>query len=340
MNKRSRIGLALAVTSALALTGCASGGGSGGDSTSGGDEPMRSLSVKFDFTPVLGFMLPVAVAIDKGYYKEVGLDVTASEGESANSTISAVDGGHFDIGYADAGATALAISKGADVKMFTSYMPVTQGSVISRTAEGITKPTDLIGKTVAATDGSSSGALLDAMLKANNIPRDQVNVQSVASSAKVASLLQGKVDAITGFLSSECIQAQEEAKEPVSCMPVGDFGVSALGGGLLASTKLVDGETDMLTKFVEATNRGWEDALKDPAEAAAIGVKMFPLADKDLLEKQLEAVKPLLHTPATKDKPYGYMAESDWEKTLQSLHDYRGLEEIGDPATYYRNVIE
>jgi NitT/TauT family transport system substrate-binding protein len=334
----SKIGIAVAVASSLALTGCSSG--SGGEGSGGNEEPLRSLSVKFDFTPILGFMLPVVVALEQGYYEEAGFDVSLSEGESANSTISAVDGGHYDIGYADAAATALAVSKGAKVKVFSVYMPMTQGSVIYRTSENISTPQDLVGKTIAATDGSSSGAMLDAMLQANGIPKDQVAIQSVASAAKVASLLQGKVDAITGFLTSECIQAKEEAAEPVECMPVGDFGVSALGVGLLSSDKLVNEEPETLKKFVEATNRGWDYALKDPEAAAEIGVKQFPLADKDLLQKQFESVEPLLHTPATKDKPYGYMAESDWEETIKFLENYRGLTNPGQPSEYYANVIE
>ncbi len=67
-------------------------------------KPLRQLTVKLDYTPIWGFMLPIIVAESKGYYRDVGLQVDINEGSDSTSTIGAVDGGHADIGFADAGA--------------------------------------------------------------------------------------------------------------------------------------------------------------------------------------------------------------------------------------------
>ena len=62
-------------------------------------------------------------------------------------------------------------------------------------------------------------------------------------------------------------------------MPVADFGVKALGVGLMANDDTIKQNPDLVRRFVRASLKGWNEALKNPAEAAAIGKKYFPLAD-------------------------------------------------------------
>src|SRR6188508_2473257 len=96
-------------------------------------------------------------------------------------------------------------------------------------------------------------------------------------------------------------------------------------------------KADMVRRFVKATNRGWEESIKNPAEAAKIGKKHFPLAEEHLLKAKFETVPPLMHTDATAGKPTGWMAESDWEGTLAVLKELSGLK-TNDPAgAFYTN---
>jgi NitT/TauT family transport system substrate-binding protein len=308
--------------------------------SSTGKEALRTVIVKLDYTPIQSFMLPVVVAADKGYYRSVNLSVDISEGSDSTSTISAVDSGHADIGFADAGQAAIAISKGAKLKVIASYLQKTQGVVIAKTSEGIKKPSDLIGKTVAATEGSSSASLFLALLKISNVSRDQVQMMAVTAAAKVPALLQGQVQAVTGFATAACIHAQTISKIPVSCLMMADFGVTALGESLIVSDKLIRSDPGMLKDFVRATNRAWADSIKNPAAAAEAGVKQFPLADQSLLKTQLTAVEPYLHTEATKGKPLGYMADSDWVQTLSFLRTYRGMTSDAPTSDFYFNVGE
>lgn len=341
--KRILMNGASAAALSATLAACGSAGQPAASTKSSAAPPpaaVKQLSVKLDYTPLQGYMLPLIVAIKEGYYKKLGLNVSLSEGSDATSTISSVSAGHYDIGFTDAGQTALAISKGAQVKMFAVYLQKTQGVVISKASLGLTTPQSLIGKTVASTPGSSSGSMFDAMLKIAGISQNSVNIQSVSSPTKVPSLLTGKVDAITGFASAECIQAKQSMTVPVNCMGMGNFGVSSLGEGLLANDSFIVNNPTELKDFVEATNSGLDYAIKNPATAAEMGVNEFPLTKKSLLEAQFVASVPLLHTTATQGKPYGYMAGSDWTSTLQFLHEYRGLAVLESPSHYYVNVIQ
>jgi NitT/TauT family transport system substrate-binding protein len=221
--------------------------------------------------------------------------------------------------------------------VIATYIQKTVGALISFKETGINKPEDIIGKTVASSPGSSSEKLFNAFLRSNNIPADKIKIQSVSSHAKEAVLLQGQVDATTGFVTGDCVETALRSSKPVSCMHFADYGVKALAAALLVNDDTLNSRSDLVRRFVKASNKGWEESIKAPAEAAKIAKKYFPLANERVLQAQFEAVAPLMQTDATKGKPIGWMAESDWEGTLNTLKDLSGLK-TNEPATaFYTN---
>src|ERR671936_553456 len=57
------------------------------------------------------------VALDKGYYKERGLDVTMENSKGSGDSIAKVSTGRADIGLADAAVVISSLSRGAGVKV-------------------------------------------------------------------------------------------------------------------------------------------------------------------------------------------------------------------------------
>lgn len=295
-----------------------------------------SVTLRIDWT-LQGFHLPFVWALDKGYYAAEGLDVKILEGRGAANVAQVLASKGDTFGQIDAGAAALARSKGAPIKVVAVYMQKTQGALVSFKDTGITKPEDVVGKTVASSPGSSSGNLFKAFLEARKIAPDKVTVQSVDSNAKMATLLQGKVDAITGLVTAECVEIALQSKKPVNCMHFADYGVKALSMALAVHEDTIKQNPDLVRRFVKATNKGWDESIKNPEEAARIGKKHFPLAEEHLLKAKFETVPELMHTDATKGKPTGWMAQGDWEGTLATLKELSGLK-TDDPATaFYTN---
>ena len=91
-------------------------------------------------------------------------------------------------------------------------------------------------KKVGTSPGSSSTVLFGAMLKASGIPDGKVDIINLDSTAKIAALLQHRVDAITGPDERRmCTGEAQEAEEKITCMPVANFGVNAIGAGLIVN---------------------------------------------------------------------------------------------------------
>jgi NitT/TauT family transport system substrate-binding protein len=302
----------------------------------GASHAADSVTLRIDWT-LQGFHLPFVWALDKGYYAAEGLDVKILEGRGSGNVAQVVASKGDTFGQLDAGAGALARSKGAPIKIIATYLQKTQGALVSFKATGINKPEDVIGKTVATSQGSTSGNLFRAFLKSNKIAEDKVKMQSVDSHAKMATLLQGKVDAITGLVTAECVEIALQSSKPVNCMHLSEYGVKALSIALAAHEDTLRDKPDLVKRFVKATNRGWEESVKHPAEAAKIGKKHFPLAEEHLLKAKFEQVGPLMHTDATMGKPTGWMAQSDWEGTISVLKELAGMKSTEPVTAFYTN---
>ena len=107
--------------------------------------------------------------------------------------------------------------------------------------------------------------------------------------------------------------------------------------GIIVHEDLIRDKPDLVRRFVKATNKGWEESIKNPEEAAEIGKKHFPLAEEHLLKAKFETVAPLMHTDATAGKPTGWMAESDWDGTLAVLKELSGLKTNEPASAFYTN---
>ena len=296
------------------------------------------VTLRLDWT-IEGHHLPFVWALDKGYYTAEGIDAKILEGRGSGNTAQLVGAKTDTFGVADASRTALARGQGALLKVVAAYIQRSEGTLVSFTASGLNKPADLIGKKVGTSPGSSSTDLFQVMLKASGIPDSKIDIVNVDSTAKVASLLQHRVDAITGLMSAECVRVKEEEEpgEKITCMPMADFGVNALGAGLIVNDDTIEQNPDLVRRFVRASLKGLAEAVMHPAEAAAIGKKYFPLANTKVLQAQLESLVPSLHTPNSVGHPLGWMAEADWRGTIETLRSYMGLTSTTPFGEYYTN---
>src|SRR5215831_5408973 len=78
--------------------------------------PLEKITFLLDFTPY-GKHAPFFVALEKGFWKDAGFDVTIVKGEGSATTISSYAAGTVDFAFSDTPTLILARSKGALVKV-------------------------------------------------------------------------------------------------------------------------------------------------------------------------------------------------------------------------------
>src|SRR6185437_5257854 len=101
-----------------------------------------------------GFHTPFYLGVERGYYKDEGIDLTIGEGQGSVRAVQTVGAKGDMFGLADGGSLIAGVSKGAPV---TAVMAVTNSSPYSlavRADSGIKTLKDIEGKTVASAPGS------------------------------------------------------------------------------------------------------------------------------------------------------------------------------------------
>ncbi|HVW56957.1 MAG TPA: ABC transporter substrate-binding protein [Rhizobiaceae bacterium] len=285
------------------------------------DDAMK-LTLNFLAQPAqAGFFL----AKEKGYYKDVGIDLTIVEGKGSSTTAQITAAGQDDVGFINGGIAISFINKGAPLQIIAE--PI-QGNFMSLgflAKEDIKKPQDLIGKTIAVCPGCAQIPMLKAMLAKANIDQSKVKIINVDQSAHVSMLEEGKIDAAAGDPNSISIEMKHRG-DKVANMFFQDWGIQLVNFVIAARTDKLKANPDLYKRFVAASLKGWHEVLVDPEGAISALQHQYPeiKLDRKTLMEQLEVgIAPFI---CVKDSPgVGKASPQLWATTYDVMKNYMGL---------------
>jgi NitT/TauT family transport system substrate-binding protein len=282
-----------------------------------GAKPLDKVSMRFGFVAT-GNDAMWTYGVEKGFFKEQGIDLELREGKGSAVTAQTVAAGADDFGAdIDGGAFLNLASKGLPA---TAVMAGLAGSplvVLSSMQKPILAPADLVGKQIAITAGDGPSALLPVLLERNKIDVAKVTQINMQPGPKLTSLLTGRVD---GVATNIVVQATLEAKGmKIHAMKYADFGVVTPGQYLVVSNALMNAKPDLVKRMVTAMSKSLEAAAADPAAAAESFARAYPSYDKSTALGELRLIVPLFRSAATRDKPYGTVSLEDAKAGAEAL---------------------
>jgi NitT/TauT family transport system substrate-binding protein len=283
-----------------------------------------------------GLHAPFYLGVAKGFYAAEKIDLEIQEGRGSPNTVQIVAAGSATFGMADAGSLMLLASKGAEVQAVMSLLNTSGFGVISLAETGIKSPKDLEGKTLAITAGDALTQLFPAMAKANKLDMSKIKLLQVDPPTKVVVVLEKRAHALLGGIDDQYFLIEAKGQKPAA-LRFADHGANTVGITILAGTATIKGKADLVRRFVRASVKSWQEAVKDPDAAIAAARKTKPDLNAESTKKQLLADIALLESPGTKGKGIGYGAEAEWKATQDLLKEYRGLETTQPPSAFYTN---
>ncbi len=283
-----------------------------------------------------GFHTPFYLGLERGYYKEEGIDLTIGEGQGSVRAVQTVGAKGDTFGLSDGGSVIAGVSKGAPIK---SVMAITNSSpyaIAVRNDAGIKTLKDLEGKTIASAPGEAGLALLPALLKRNGVDGDKVKILRVEGAGKMVAITEKRVEAIESGLDNQSLTLAAQG------VAITDFGYAAHGVntvGLTIQTNrdTLTGNPDLVRRFVKATTRSFDAAMKEPDASIKAGQKVKPDLDTALSLAQLKVGIGLIKSPASKDLPLGQFAAKDWADTVELMKTYQDLQTDMKPEEFYTN---
>jgi NitT/TauT family transport system substrate-binding protein len=208
------------------------------------------------------------VTLDRGYYRQAGLDVSFVRGSGSADSIRKVASGAAQMGFADAGSLVLArANDGIPVRMLAVVYAAPPHAIYATGDGSIRKPQDLAGRRIADSAGSANTILFGAYAKAAGFDPSKVTWQIADSAALPALLATGRAEAVGQFTVGEPLLAAAVAPKKLVRLAYRDVGLDYYGNGLIASEDLIAKEPEMLRRFIAATLHGMEDAFANPGMA-------------------------------------------------------------------------
>lgn len=233
-----------------------------------------------------GTSAPYFVALDKGYYKAEGLDVTIDGGPGSVAGIARVAAGTYPIGFFDINSLARFRDQNPDkdVKSVMMVYDRPAFAIVSTTKANINAPKDLEGKTLGAPAADGAFAQWKIFVKENKIDDSRVKIENVGFPVREPMLADGKVDAITGFAYSSYFNMLSRglAEKDIKVMLMSDHGIVLYGNALMVNPDFAKANPKAVAGFVRATIKGIADSYQDPEAAIKSVMKRNETADEKI----------------------------------------------------------
>ena len=267
---------------------------------------------------------PFFVAIDKGYYKAEGLNVSIDPGAGSVEGINRVASGAYEVGFADINSLVKYRDnpRNLPVKAVMMVYDTPAFSIVSLKKNGIAKPKDLEGKVLGAPAPDGAYAQWPIFVQANKIDASKVKIENIGFPVREPMLAQGKVDAITGFWFSSYmnLKANGVKDEDIIVLHMRDFGVDLYGNVIMANPDFMRFSPKAVAGFVKATIRGIQDTVKNPDAAIDSLMKRNPIAKREVeLERLKLSLQKNFVTPDVQKNGLGAVDMKRLERSIDQI---------------------
>ena len=272
-------------------------------------------------------------AVDQGFYKAEGLDVTILEGgvDIVPATVLANGGADFALSWVP---KALASREaGADIVNVGQVFQRSGTLQVSFKDKNITKPADFKSKKIGNWGFGNEYEIFAALSKVSLDPAKDVTL--VQQQFDMKALLAGEIDAAEAMTYNEYAQVLE-AKNPKTgaLYTAADFNVvnyNDVGVGMLQDAVWADGKKlasdktyqDTTTKFLKASMKGWIYCRDNAQKCADLVVaKGSKLGKSHQLWQMNEINKLVWPSP----KGIGILDQAAWDATAKIAQGTKNLE--------------
>ena len=284
---------------------------------------LTKVRVLLDWTPNTNHT-GLYAAKDLGYYQAAGLDVEIVQ-PTEGGALSLVAAGKADfcVSFQEELAMALTSSEPLPVKAVAALIQHNTSGIISLAEKNIATPKDMENHVYASWDTPIEKAILSAIAEADGGSYDKIKVVP-NTVTDVVTALETDMDMVWVYYAWDGI-ATELAGLKTNFINFGkmnpalDFYTPVLA----SSNDFLAQNPEVARKFLAATAKGYEYAIENPKEAAAILVNNATGLDSELAEKSQDWLKDQYKAEVPQ---WGYIDQARWDRFYTWMFDNKLIE--------------
>jgi len=290
----------------------------------------QEVTIAMGYIPNVQFA-PVYVALEKGYMKEAGLDVTLDYGMETD-LLQRVGVGNLSYALASGDQVALARANGLPVRYVVNWYRRFPVCVVSMASAGINTPTDLEGKTVGVPvlAGASYIGWM-AFAEQVGLSATDVDLQAIGYT-QVASLVEKRVDAAICYAVNEPVQLRT-AGEQINVFYLDEY-THLMSNGLITNDDTIANNPEQVRALVGAFIKGLQFTIEHPDEAFAIVRQVIPEMDDETAILQRAVLDECIRF--WQADQLGYSEPAAWEESVELLQHLELIGEVS-PNDLYSN---
>lgn len=295
---------------------------------------LKKVSVQLEWKNTFEFA-GFFVALEKGYYKKLGLDVKTKEWDYTIDTTQDVASGKSTFGLVRP-SSLVDISNGVDIVYLMAIYQSNPLILLANKKSGIKSIRDLKHKRIMATKGHLSEASIISLLSSQHADTD--DFQIIKHSFDVADLVNGKADAMVAYISNEPFLLKEAGGEPIM-FNAKDYGFDFYNDIVIVNREYLDNNPKVVKDFRKATIKGYEYAFSHIDETVDLILKKYNTLNKSK-EALLYEAKELKKLAYYKTDKFGKL-DKDKLDTIYNAYKLLGFakKDLDISKIIYKNIL-
>ncbi len=228
-------------------------------------------------------------ALEKGYYRDAGLEVEIREGKLGQDLTGELLAGRADF-LVSTTYPLVEYTRGKPIVVLAAIQQHSCKIGIALTDSGIKTPADAIGKRVMF-NPDTEAEFMDIFLS-EGISLDRLI--RTPHTWRFDDLIQGKVDVMSADITDAPYQMAQRGTK-VNIIRSNSYTADFYGDCLYTTRQQIERDPEGVRSFREASIRGWEYALEHPQEIADLIIERYsPKRERAQLEYEAQSLRRLI----------------------------------------------
>ncbi len=252
-------------------------------------EEMRNINLQLRWYHQAQFM-GYYMALEKGFYKDVGLNVKLKEGEVNINVTDEVVNGRADFAISNSGVL-VQFFNGSNIVMLAPIFQHSPSVLLGVGEEQIT-PTSIANSSLPLELLPDDYELISMFV---NEGIDIKKLKITSHSKHTKDLIAGNISAMNAYLSNEPFLLEEMGIKYTILNPI-NYGLDFYSDILFCSKDFEEKNRDIVNSFLEATIKGWSYAINNLDETVKLIEKKYNSQNKSYnhLKFEAEEIKKLI----------------------------------------------